>query len=501
MENIKTNCESLIRAGNLAEARALLLSLRSDKLPRESLADFADLARRTELFNQGLKLLFRIVRSDSRSRQAPTVRERIVYGSILTKLGLAEEALDIFTALDERPPEALLYQSFAHFSRWDYSLATPLLKEYVSTEGLTPYQKVSGKLNLAAALTFLGRFDESRDLLSSVIAESGPNSWNLFLRGGHELSGISAVFEERWEAAEAHLHEVQKLSGQSALGRLFSRKWLAIMDLRRHGVSARCLENFRELRALAADLDHPETLRDLDFYLALQQQDPENFARVYFGTPHESFRRRMREQSSGWMTLPSHYVLDGSSSGARSNVSLRVFDLDKGCEVGSDDNELEPGKAQHRFLRTLASDTYRGFSVCSLFGKIFPGEYYNPDSSPRRVHAVALRLRRWISEHQAPVDVRSVRGTFHLTRSGSYGFLVRDIALEPSGREELALNATILRLKDLWPEGTFSSSQAARKLGVSIRTMQVLIKQALDDQALTRRGHGRAIQYSFRKAA
>src|SRR5947209_8149570 len=146
----------LIRAGKSARARALISSMRTDRLGRAERLEVARIARRSGLVDLSVRLLNPLVRNEKTSASASTA-EKAEYAMGLSKIGATSEALDLITSLPhDRNPEVLLFHAFILISRWEYGKAIPLLKRHGAQVADDDYNHWVGRVNLAAALTFEG---------------------------------------------------------------------------------------------------------------------------------------------------------------------------------------------------------------------------------------------------------------------------------------------------------------------------------------------------------
>ena len=85
----------------------------------------------------------------------PSDQELIEYAGSLIEVGCLQEAFGYLERVDTKKfPEALLIRSFGLFANWDYVHAIPLLEQYIDNSKISDYQKLVGKINLAASMIF-----------------------------------------------------------------------------------------------------------------------------------------------------------------------------------------------------------------------------------------------------------------------------------------------------------------------------------------------------------
>ena len=88
-----------------------------------------------------MKHLHLIVRPPPRSHLVANDAERCEYAAGLLSIGARAEALRILQEINPvKTPQTLLYSSSAHFQHWNYEAAIPLLRRYIASALLSPYQ-------------------------------------------------------------------------------------------------------------------------------------------------------------------------------------------------------------------------------------------------------------------------------------------------------------------------------------------------------------------------
>ena len=153
--------------------------------------------------------------------------------------------------------------------------------------------------------------------------------------------------------------------------------------------------------------------------------------------------------------LPPEFVVSGSGPKPQ-----RVFDLTSARE--SQECQLKNGFLLHRLLHLLTEDLYQPLTLGKIFSRLFNGEYFDPNSSPDRVHQVVKRLRAWLRSEKIPLDIQEAGGFYRLTWFGSYGLLKTAGGGRPDRNqwifEQIAAHA---------PGGEFTAAWACRLIGLS----------------------------------
>lgn len=482
--------------------RNQISEIKPKAVPRAFASDCAAIAIRINLPLLALRILNPIVRSLTPIHPEATPAERARYGAALIRLGAHEEARQVLRDIDpNQAPESLLYLAIANFAQWDYRAAIPLLRSYVLQEALTSYQKTVGEVNLAAAYVVERKLSAAETALEGLRTKTSQGESTLLWANVLELSAQLEVLKGDFVQAREYLSRTAPVLSDSKSGYgIWARKWSRIVDVLEAAPnpSAESLAALEEVRAHARRDRDWETVRECDFYRAMAQRDDTAFARVYFGTPFESYRSRMRVLYRPAFQMPASYVrvpelLDTAADSLVEKEATRIFDLAEAHEVGNSAVHLIGGQLLHRMLQCFVSDAYRPFSFAQIYSQLFPNEYLNPESSPKRVHALIERLRSWMRESDIPLGVHVEGGEYRLvaveSSDGPYGLLRTESTKTVSRNDE-----DLLKLKAAWPYKSFTAAEAAGVLG---RSAQRLLKWAVENKKVYRSGQGRSTFYRF----
>jgi len=473
--------EDLIRSGNGRQAQHQLKAMVGKKLSREALFRVAGLARRAGLPDLGIRWLNPIVRPAARTPKRATDAETAEYAACLIRIGATSEALDLLSRIDsKRQPEGLLFRAHGLFTEWRNSEAIQPLMAYLRVSGLDPYQRLVGKVNLASALLDAREIRQAEALLAELREETQKFQHLLLLANSFELSAQLEIIKKDWRRAERYLEKAARLiKDQGAIDELFILKWAAIVGLlKRRGKGE--LARLQEVRNEALTKGHWETLRDCDLFKASALQDEKLLLHVYFGTPFEAYRRRLYQEFGKPVTLPDHYVW--SPSGGSGKV----------WEPFGEHGRLKPGQLLHRLLGALTRDFYRPQRMAALHAAIYPDEFFNPVSSPTRVHQAIRRLRSWLKRHRVALEVNEKDGSYWL--ASKQGCRIRLPRHSPT---ETLVDIRLQKLHKRWGEAFFSATEAQRLLKVSARSTSRLLLDAAQDGQLARFGASSATRYRF----
>lgn len=476
-----------MRKGDRSETTRLLRIIKSPSLPRSKRTPIANLARRAGQLDLAMRIMTPIVRPKTPISPSPTSEELATYALILLGLGAQEECEMVLGQADEASPEVLLAQAFSRIRSWNYKDAIEFLEKYIECQGLSDYQIMIARVNLAASLIATGALQSGRKMLEKIRLETERESWTLLHRNSLELLAQTAVLENKPSQARKILEKFDDRDDD-----LFVQKWLAIAALKEAPNRSSRRMGLAAVKKQATKLRHWETVRDCDYHLALASEDQDLMLKVYFGTPHFAFRERVRTTCSNWLKLSDSHIM--TLTGVP--YADRQFDLKNAIELENSNVCLPKEKALHKALRTLASDLYRPFMVGSLFSAVYRGEYYNHASSPQRVSYLVHRLRTWLELSDIPVEISNDRDGYRLSPSKKYGFVYRDFSVEQKTAGHEPFRDWIARLEPL--RGTdFSVHAVASQIPTSERSARSFLSWAIDSGVLARIGSGRSIRYRF----
>jgi hypothetical protein len=157
---------------------------------------------------------------------------------------------------------------------------------------------------------------------------------------------------------------------------------------------------------------------------------------------------------------------------------------------------LNPGKKIHQLVEVLLRDFYSPLKLGGLFRELFPGEYFDPDSSPGRVHQLIWRARRWLESSDIPVEISENEGEYRLKINGQFSFRV---PYERAGID--SIQVLYGRLKnEIGTDRSFAASDACRALGLSRSGFKAFAARAVARGLLSRVGTHSRTRYSFDRA-
>jgi hypothetical protein len=486
--SILRQIDRLLRAGDGVAARALLESQGRRRMSRGEIPPFAALARRAGIPLLGLGRLKRLVYSAGHLRSDSRPLEIAEYAGCLVAIGSLDEADGLLASLDSREvPQADLFRAFAAIKRWEYGKAIPLLRGYWKSPGLSSYQRLVAQANLAEAMIYEGAHHDAVPILRGLVNESSVRKNSFLLGKVLELSAQSYVEQAKFSQAETLLQRALRETAQMrTLHQLFIRKWLAILELRRSGAGEATLRSLAAVRDEARRAGHGNTLRDCDRFQAIATRDRQLFLKVYFGTPYAGFRDRLCAAFGGDNAIPPFFDWSGDSGSGEGPL----LDLVENGHLPAR-TDFEPGSAVRQLLTVLGGNFYDPFSTAGLHARLYPGAIYNPDTSPARIYNAIKRVRRWLDVNRVPIAIDEQSGAYGLRFAGAARLRV-SLGPPPS-----PVVAAVRRLRERLGDKDFMAQQAAVALGISPRTAQRLLLQALEKRLVERIGGGRSSRYRF----
>lgn len=483
LELLVSECEEMVRAAAVTKVRAKLSSLNTARVPRSLRLRFANLCRRTDMLNIGIKLLSPVARPNRGPwKKDATAQELSEYAVLLQKSGAVREALWILTQIDPvQAPESLLFRSFCHFNRWEYEEAVPLLWKYAELEQ-RPYQNMVGRVNLAASLVSI-HDPQAMDVLQDCLERAKESKLGRLQANCLELRAQMHFHSGRWSEAKADLQTASELAAEnSGLDQFLIRKWQAIFT----SFEAKRPDALLEFREQAVKRRQWESVREADRFLLKIEFSNERFERLRFGTPFKRYREQL-ERDYPHAEL-NHFIMLGQPKDL-------VLDLTRGEFVGGRQVE-QPSRKCHELISVLMSDFYKPFALSALFSELFPGDYFDLASSSHRVRQIVYRTRCWIEKNNLGLNIEESAGRYRLRLADDLAILV-PFSFGALSAESLRLD----RLRERFGASKFSTRQVRSTLDLSASCCKSLLNWAVTNGHVNRLGSGRATVYRFKAAA
>ena len=494
------DCQALedqIRTGQIAKARASLEKIGSGQVPRDLAAKLAELCRRAGLFTQSIRTLGKIVRPERALDKPATPRELAEYGFALVKIGAVEEGKEILSQVDTaKEPIAAYYLALSLFPDWNYGLAVPRLEKYVADSDPDAYYTLVAQVNLASAYLQVGDTKKAAALLEEGLKTSERNGHRLLNANFLELSAQLSLKNEKFDRAIDLLQQSSTILSASGLfDELFVRKWLCLVEAYRAPGSASTIAALHQMRTQAAELGHWETLRDLDYHAAYIQQDAALFHHLFHGTPQKAYREHLKNVFTQLPAPPTEYdwVLKAGDGAPCLDVQQATLD---GALTG-----LKTGQLLHKLLVELTGDFYRPARIPTLATKLFEGQYYDPNTTPNRLHQIVVRLRRWLESAEIGLEVEEIGGSYRLKAANPLILKVSSGEAAALPKIDTTSRKKLLALQQSIGAKEFSIKDVSDSLECSPSTALRVVNAGLNGGLLDRTNQEKPPLYRFKPAA
>lgn len=427
---------------------------------------------------------------------SPTLEERSLYATALSRVGVFAEAQSILKKLDGEAPQVLLFSAQNLMLQWDYLAAIPKLRRYIEHPAITPYQRRVGMVNLASSLIGEMRWKEAGALLKSLRHElteaddAASDATSLLHANVLGLQAHAAFLQGDIEGARKAADEAAMLLADSrSRYELLVKKWRAIIALSEAPFDRDRQRAFQQMKNEAIQARDWETARDFEFYEALSRRDEELFRRLYHGTPYTSYRKRIKRLYAPEAAIPKmvDWKIGPEGADAKEEKSdSRIFDLSKGCEIGGG-SVLAKQPLLFKLLQFLTKDFYRPVALGSVFSALYPSEKFNPVTSPNRTYLVVKRLRKWFETNDIPLDIEVVGEEFRLIASKAYTLRISFQSFNVSHND--ALFESVQRR---FGGARFSPAQLIAEMGLTPSQSKKFITWAVARRKLRRLRAGRS---------
>jgi tetratricopeptide (TPR) repeat protein len=478
----------MIRGGQSALVRSTLIRINRNELQREHLVEYADLARRVQRPDLIIRWLRAVVRPEKPVTPVASVREIAIYALGLSRLGVFGEALDLLSNLPTQDhPQVLFYLGLVHIEQWDYEAAQFPLQKYINRKDISDYQKMAGLLNLAACYVSERNWSKANETLSLLLLGSNTEDRLLIRANTFELLAQSKIFQNQYAEALDYLAQSHAILGKNNIQyEFFIRKWKAIAQFI-HDPST--IDGLMNIRQQAWDTRAWETVRECDFFRAQVLRDHDLFLTVYFGSHAKAYRQRILKLYGWDQVLPLAHRLPILKFSPSKNDIIYNF---RPTELGL------PSLLQELLL-ILLSDLYRPFPLPELFAKLYPTEYFNPQSSIHKVEQLLQRLRQKLVQKNIPMEICSELGRYFIRANSSV--IIERSRKKPSarGRSKAQLATRLHQLHKLFGNRSFTFSEVSQCLQISERSASRLLSEAVKNRFLMRMGGKLGYRFDLQK--
>ncbi len=497
MSKSLSEIETLVREGKTSEAIKEIQAVKRSTVTRQEVALFANINRRLGKTHTAIKALRPFVRASSKNPQQASISEKLEYSMALIKLGAVSEGLRILDKISsDEAPLKLLYSAFGLISHWDYEQAAEVLEAYCAHPQADSYQLQTAKANLLSCYAFASNQKQSEPLVEELLSSTRASQSILLKR--HILLQATQIhiFNGQWELARKRLDEVKASldSDDKGLDLLLLLKWNLVLDLFINGGTPELKERFYSFRARAADYSNSEMSRDLDFYEALFFKDEKLMIHLYFGTRYSSYKEKIKTnfkaQHNRELQIPEEYEWNLTDDSSAANAGwLRIQD---GRNSYSEDF-LKKNQMNQKLLSLLSGDFYKKPNLYQIHDELFDEDFFNPNSTPKKIRQAVYRLNQWLHSSKIPVEVNSKAQFFSLNAQQPIRIIISS-----SGGSDPTLKSFCKTLKNYFSDKEFTSKEAAIKLDIPRRTISHTLKQCIGENLITQTAFGPSSKFKVK---
>lgn len=418
MENFKSleNIDNLIKGGQLAKARQALLEIKSqysdlNKVSSKERVYYCSLLRRSDLSIEGIKILQPIIYPKARRANAANAEERLEYASCLVRLEILNEAEKVLKTIDfNQYPIAYVRIGFLFITRWDYEQANDYFKNYIEHPLADPYNIKIAQLNLLQGLVYLRKVEEAWSFAKQLLKTFDPVENKLLLGAVYEF--CAEIFRLKKDNVKAVMFiESAKdlLQGDQSLDEFLIRKQEGLILCQ----AVKQIGILTKLRKEAQQRKHYESIRDLDFHIALIKKNERLLNQVYWKTQSQFYKNRIRQLAEeNKINLDVNFYQFGKNKGL-------CFDLSSHQLSGVLQN-LKPHKSLAKLLTAFLVEGYKPLQIFDLFSIVFEDEIFFPDSSSDKMHQLIKRLRHYILKNNLPMQIVCKGKLYQLQITGHF---------------------------------------------------------------------------------
>ncbi len=470
--------DSLLKRGKAQKVLEALNKLRLKGIPVRLRYKVASLYRRIGEFEKGLKVLTpNVLNESSQFIKGARANDLAEYAILLQKIGMYDAAIEILQKLsNQTTTKKDLYLAFCFVGKLDHQGAEPYLESYLSNQDLTPYDKLIGEVNLLSVYIELEKFEIAETLAERLISYCVDQGHDRFLANCYELKAkLFLGSGQLQQAKELYQESFARLSGDSNRYRKWAEQGMAIIEARTTG-SLKPLFDFKEKAEKNVEF---EAIREIDYWIIKQDFDSNIFCKLFFGTNHSSFKKKLKREFEDQIHPPQSWTWnagEGELNLAHGSFNGRCF--------------LKPGQKPHQLLSALFSDLYSPVSVSTLHRMIFKDEYFNIFYSTNKIKQLLHRLKSILSEHKIPLEICLWQGRVQVKLKTPLGIVYSEKNTLVQ-RHDFFFNS----LRSNFSENEFSSSEAQVVFKLSKAQTKRVILSLIESNKIVKLRDGRKITY------
>ncbi|MCK6598739.1 MAG: hypothetical protein L6Q37_10280 [Bdellovibrionaceae bacterium] len=467
--------EEKLKTGHTKEVLIHLNQINIVQLSREERLPLAELARRAGAPELAIKFLIKIIYpASSKVFFTPSPDEYLSYASSLRALGFLKEAREVLENVAENThPAVLLQRALLLFSEWKYIESIRLLKRFIKSKNISDYQKVIGEVNLLSAYISSENYQKALTLGEDLLRKTKENSYYLLHGNCLELISQYYIFTQQYSKAKEYLNKAEfVLKDFTGIYYYYVKKWQIVLMLLTNEKPSDFESQFLSLKNIAKNKNFSEIVRDLDFFKALNEQNETQLINILAGTPIPSYLHRAQILLKRKISIPNKILL---------NISINnFFDYNTRAFLSK--------PLLRKLIWLLSKDFYKSISVGQAFSVLYPGEYFNPETSIKRVDNLIYRLNSYFKKNHPTLFI--VRKQF------SYKFNSHEqvvIYRRLSSNSDLALSL----FKKNFTMSFFSRYDLQKILDISNSSAKRVVRSALERKKIKAICSGSRQRYVF----
>lgn len=467
-EELLKQWDSLIRGGQARLVREHCKRINHKQIPRQVLVEYCQIARRVGAPD----LIVRWLQPAVRVKKDATESEKALYALGLFRLGAFREAEQLLSECRaETEPQIFFYRASLYINQWNYHQAIPELRKYIRNPKVTEYSKLVGRLNLCASLVGNQDFNKAELEIEKLLKKVGSQEYSLLRGNLLEIRSQLFVEKEKFDQALKDLTDAGSLlKNADERSMVYVDKWKAIIHLKKCPPPKTNFQIFDSIRERALHIQDWETIREIDLSWSLAAHDHDLFLRVYWGSRFNHYKDRVKKLFNDNRNIKDQFIWKNSPE----EQTEMAFDL----------VEMAPTKLLKRLFFILTRDFYRPFRSTELIDYIYENEFYNPISSPVKLHRLLLRARVWLREMGLPIIIEVKRNSFRLKAQ-------TPLIL----KSNLGASEHFFQLPTEFLHKSFTATEWARVFDISERSARRQLSGLVVQGVLAKVGHGRRTKY------
>lgn len=460
--------DNLIRGGQARLVRDHCKKINHKQIPRQVLVEYCQIARRVG----APELIVRWLQPAVRVKKDATESEKALYALGLFRLGAFREAEQLLGECHaEKEPQIFFYRASLYINQWNYQRAIPELRKYIRNPKVPEYSKLVGRLNLCASLVGNQDFNQAELEIEKLLKRIGSQEYSLLRGNLLEIRSQLFVEKQKFDKALQDLTDAGGLlKNADERSLVYVDKWKSIIHLKKYPPPKTNFQIFDSIRERAVQIQDWETIREIDLSWSLAAHDRDLFLRVYWGSRFNHYKDRVKKLFNDSRHIEDQFIWKNSP--------------EEQSESAVDLVEMAPTKLLKRFFFILTRDFYRPLRSTELIDYIYENEFFNPISSPVKLHRLLLRARAWISEVELPVVIEVKKNSFRIKAHTPLRL-----------QSHLGESERVFKLPSEFTQRFFTAAEWAQLFGISDRSARRQLSGLVREGVLVRKGHGRRIKY------